>query len=340
MKSILFTYHPSFVRFNHGATLLTAICKKEGIKANYFPLIKNFQLMKSRIKDFDVIGFSFVCEFDYANCKPFIQMARDTGKQVIAGGGYCRKGGKVDGIDLVCRGEAEDFIVDFLNGNDGAFKVGYVRPSIDGLPMPDLTNITGYEFHRDQDFLMGLKIIPYQTSRGCFWGKCSFCEVQFQPGKKVRIKHTIAGDIKFLVETYKPDLIYLMDTTIPYCFPEWREQFEKVNTPFQGYIRADADPSDLEFLCKHGLKFTAFGVESPYEDFRNNSLKKGVSNVQLFETVKILKKYGVNYVAFFINQNPLDEKEINDIEKFSNTIGGSHITWEKGDVSKSIDIQI
>jgi radical SAM superfamily enzyme YgiQ (UPF0313 family) len=333
--SILFTYYPTFVRFNHGGALLTAICKQAGIKADYVPCTE----LESKMSDFDVIGFSFVTYMEYEMSKPFIKMAVNAGKKVIAGGGYARRGGVIEGISCICRGEAEDFIVDYLNGNEQAFKPGYVRPTIDGLPFPDLTNVIGSEFHRDQWFLKDKKIIPYQSSRGCFWGLCSFCAINFQE-KQVRIKHTIVEDIEFLKKSYSPDLIYLMDTTIPYCIPEWKEQFEKVNIPFQGYIRADIDSMDLEFLIKHGLKATAFGVENPDEDFRNKVLKKGLTNHQLLTTVGTLQKHGVFYVSFFmlgVPGEPSDSRERTG--KLISAIKGSPMIGKYEDLSRNIELE-
>lgn len=331
--SILFTYYPLFVKFNHGSSLLTAICKQAGIEADYCSCTE----LQNRMGSYDVIGFSFVGNLDYQKAIPFMKMAKDAGKKVIVGGLYARIGGRIEGVDFICRGEAEDGIIDYLDGNEKAFKPGYVRPSIDNLPMPDLSNVTGYEFHRDQWFLMDKKIIPYQSSRGCFWGKCSFCEVQFQE-RGVRIKHTIVEDIEFLKKMYNPDLIYLMDTTIPYCIPEWREQWEKIYIPFQGYIRADIDPTDLKFLIDHGLKSTAFGVENPDEDFRNQTLKKGLTNNQLLRTVGTLQKHGVFYSPFFmldVPGEPSDSRERTN--KLIMAIRGNPMVWKYENLSKNIE---
>jgi radical SAM superfamily enzyme YgiQ (UPF0313 family) len=276
---------------------------------------------------------------DYEKSRPFIKMAVNAGKKVIAGGGYARIGGRIEGVDFICRCEAEDGIVDYLNGNDQALNGRGIRPSIDGLPFPDLSNVTGFEFHRDQWFLKDKKIIPYQSSRGCFWGQCSFCEVKFQENR-MRIKHSIFDDIEFLKKTYNPDLIYLMDITIPYCVPEWREQWEKVYIPFQGYIRADIDPNDLKFLIDHGLKATAFGVESPDEDFRNKVLKKGLTNKQIRTTVEILQKHDVFYSPFFMSGVPGEPSDsMERTRKLVSAIRGNPMVWKYENLSKNMEVK-
>ena len=117
--NILFSYYPLHVQFNHGGALLTAICKEAGIKADYVPCTQ----LKDKWDGFDTIGFSIVTDFDihgaieYDLLKPFIRDAIAAGKRVLLGGAYCKKFGKIDEDVVVCRGEAEDFIVDYLKGN-------------------------------------------------------------------------------------------------------------------------------------------------------------------------------------------------------------------------------
>jgi radical SAM superfamily enzyme YgiQ (UPF0313 family) len=304
---ILFTYYPLFVRFSHACTLLTAVCREAGVDADYAPCTE------ARFEDWDVVGFSFVTDADYLASIPYIRKAKAKGKMVIAGGVYARRGGRIEGTDFVFRGEGENFVanphfwrvLDMLISRDVHDQTlpGFVRPTIDGLPSPDLSHVTGYEFHRDQWWLMGKKIIPYQSSRGCWWGRCSFCEVRNQDNR-LRISHTIVEDVNLLVDSRHPDLIYLMDTTIPYCVPEWRDQWKHVYFPFQGYIRADIRPDDLMFLIDHGLWSTAFGVESANEKFRNDTLKKGVTDEQLMATVDLLQRHNVYYVPFFMSGVP------------------------------------
>lgn len=333
MKSILFNYYPLYVNFSHSCSLLTAICKQQGVNADYAPLDSEWI---ERMTNYDIIGFSFVTDVDYIAAIPYMKVAKASGKEIIAGGVYARRGGIVENADIVCRGEAEP-ITDYIKHTDlSIFHTPHYQASIDGLPMPDLCHITGYEFQRGFPFLEGVKIIPYQTSRGCGYGKCSFCDVQFQP-RGVRIKHTIAEDMARLNDTYHPDLFYLMDEWPPYYSSEWREQWAKINFPFQCYIRADIEPEHLDFMIAHGLKVCAFGIESGNETYRNEVLKKGLTDKQIMRTAKMLQKHDIKYVPFYMVNTPGETPEYReDTLRMIRQVGGFPMAWEYQDLSASI----
>ena len=300
MKSCLFTYYPLFVDFSHGAALLKAICQKAGVDVGLTRLDDTFS---TKIKGYDVISFSLVCDEDYKASLPYMQIAKDAGKEVIAGGVYARRGGRVGVADKVCRGEAEGQITGYLmNGDERMFnEVGYCE-DINALPLPDISQVKGHEFHRNMPHLQGLKIIPYQTARGCI-GKCSFCNCRLQP-TGIRIKRTIREDMAELNRIHHPDLFYLLDELPPYYMKEWRDQWEERYYPFMSYIRADIKPEHLEWLIAHGLKVTAFGVESGDERYRNRVLKKNVTDLDIYRTVGILNRHNVISTAFYIVDAP------------------------------------
>jgi radical SAM superfamily enzyme YgiQ (UPF0313 family) len=322
------------VNFNHGVALLTAICKDKGIDADYSPCIDDFV---SRVSQSDIVGFSCVTDLDYYGCLFYMKLAKDFGKKVLAGGVYARRGGIFDRrvVDLVCRGEAEIITDYLLMGDERVFKEKYYQKSLDGLPLPDLSNVTGYEFQRGLDILKGVKIIPYQTSRGCPYN-CSFCETRYQP-KGIRIKHTIKDDLLCLHAIYNPDLFYLMDEQPPYHLKEWRDQFSDLYFPFQCYIRADIEPRYLDFLIKHGLRLCAFGIETGSETLRNNGLKKNLTDKQIFQTINILKSNSISYVPFYMDGVPGETKKDKELtEEMIKKIGGFPIIWKYQNLRESI----
>ena len=331
---ILFSYFPLYVPYSHSCSLLTAICKKEGIEADYEPLWPGWF---EKMIDHDFVGFSFITHDDYELAKPYMRAAKKLGKIVLVGGVYARMGAYIDPAlyDHICRGEAET-ITDYLKtGDTSIFDNSCYQENIDGLPMNDLSRVVGNEFHRGYKFLQGLRIIPYQSSRGCGWGKCNFCMVQFQP-KKIRIKHTIERDLTYLYETYKPDLIYMMEELPPYYMKEWRDQWENLYIPFKSYIRADIKPEHLEFMIEHGLKACGFGVETGSDSLRA-TLNKGVTNEDIWRTVGILKKNNIAYSPFFMGGIPGETaQDREDSVVMYNTIGGEPRVSKWSDLSRHI----
>ena len=330
MKSILFTYFPAFVLWSHACSLLTAICKEAGINADYEPLWPGFF---ERMLEYDVIGFSFVCDADYQMSLPYLRAAQAAGKEVIAGGVYARRGGYIDPelVDLVCRGEAEPIVGYLKDGDLSIFKEKYYQKSIDGLPMPDLSHYTTYELHRGYPFLQGVRIVPYQSSRGCC-SPCAFCEVRYQP-KGLRMKHTIAADMVALNEKYHPNLFWFAEELPPYYSDEWRDQMKDIFFPFMCYIRADIEPEHLEFMIAHGMKVACFGIESGDEQFRNEVLRKNLMDYQIMRTVNTLKKNNILYLPFYMNGVPGETKEI--VQKtldMMQTVGGYPTLWKYQDL--------
>lgn len=324
------------MKWNHGAALLSACCRNVGIETEIVPAGPE---LLEEIKDADVVAFSFVTDEDYEKCLPFMRLALDQEKLVICGGVYARRGGRIDEslCHYICRGEGEILPSFILHGDTYLFDEKYHHADLDVLPAPDLTGVTGYEFDRGQSFLKNLKIIPYSSSRGCPHA-CSFCEVQYQP-RGIRMKHTINDDIQALFAEHTPDLIFLTDELPPYYSKEWREQLESIRFPFMCYIRADIEPDHLQFLIAHGLKVTAFGIESGSERFRNDVLKKGITDKQIMRTVEILRKNNLRYIPFYMMNIPgetlYDQKITLEMIDF---VGGSPIVWQYQDLNRNVAV--
>jgi radical SAM superfamily enzyme YgiQ (UPF0313 family) len=248
---------------------------------------------------------------------------------MLAGGVYMRKGSRIKKglFDIICRGEAEILPDFFLSGDLTVFKEPYYCSDISTLPLPDYSNVTGYEMDRGLPFLKGLKIMPYSSSRGCPY-QCSFCEVRKQkPG--IRIKRTVRQDLAFLYDRFKPDLFYIVDELTPYYLPEWRDQIKGNRYPFFCYIRADIKPDVLRFLRANGMMGCAFGIESCDETYRNTILNKGVTDAQLVQTVSFLRELKLPFVPMFMTDTPLETPQTKlKTRVLANTIGGYPIVWE------------
>ena len=62
-------------------------------------------------------------------------------------------------------------------------------------------------------------------------------------------------------------------------------------------------------------------------------LKKGITDKQIMETVEILNKYNINYLAFYMSSVPGEVPlDTDKIEK----IGGLPIIWEYQDLQSSV----
>lgn len=338
MIKVILTYYPLSVNWNHGVSLLAEICRKEGIRCIILPLAQNFisQVQKHQP---DYIGFSFVTAEDYYACLNIALQVKSMGIKTLAGGVYAKMGAHIDPaiFDYTCLGEGER-IADFLSRNDETALTGHFQENIDDLPLPDYSNITGLEFNRPQygySFLNRLKIIPYSSSRGCPYD-CSFCGVQLYK-RPVRIKHTIKNDLDLLMDRHNPDLFYITDELMPYYNSEWLSQWKGNKHHFFGLIRADIKKETLGFLIDNGMKFCAFGIESGDEEYRNNVLKKGLKDDDIYRTVAILKANNIIYSPFFMSGTPYETEEIKSkTDKMLNDLGGWTVTFPYNDLRRRV----
>ncbi len=338
MKRILFLYYPLKVHYNHGVSLLASILRERGIEVFVVELdilIDVQQIVEEN--EIDFIGFSIVTSQEYNLCLPFMYDAKQTGKSVLVGGVYVKRGSYIDpsAADYICRGEGEilpDFI---LNGKTEIFDKPYFHENLDNLPLPDYSKLTGYELDRDYLILKGLKIYPYQSSRGCPY-QCSFCEIRFQPSK-VRIKSMIHEDMDLLAEKYHPDLFCFMDALLPYYNEEWCKNFDGNKHPFIAYIRADISRDKLMFLIRNGLKMAAFGIESGDEIYRNEYLKKDLMDADIHRTIAVLQAHNIAYVPFYMSGTPFETKEIRaKTMGMARALGGLPQIWVYEDLSKRV----
>lgn len=328
---IVFAYLPLKVRYNHGVSILSAICREKGINSYIVPIERDFQKRIEFINP-DWVCFSFVCEHDYYESMAVVVETKKNFK-TMAGGVYIRKGSWVKPglFDQVCCGEGERLPEYFLNGDESVLE-DHHQENID--TMADYSQVSGYEFGRDIPFLQGLKIIPYSSSRGCPY-TCNFCDSQYQ-SKDVRIKTTIRQDLDLLYEKTTPDIFVFLDELLPYYREDWRQQMEGNKYSFQCYIRADIKPAHLLFLIENGMKVCAFGVEST-EKHRNEILGKGLNDKDLFLTVEILNSYGIKYVPFYMSEAPFETDEIIDgRNELIKKVGGYPIVWQYEDMGKKI----
>ena len=289
---VAFTYFPLAINWNHGAAVLSQLCKNAVIETELFPLYPGFTG-----EGFDYVCVSFVTVHDYRAAQ---DICRGITVPKGAGGVYARKGGIIEGFNNVCRGEGERIVDFFLEGDTSVFDNVLLDTDIN--PLPDYTGVTGYEFGRGIPFLAGKKLIPYSHSRGCPH-HCSFCEVKNLP-QAVRVKTNIRADLSELSKRYHPDLWYFTDETLPYYTKEWREQLRGNSIPFLSFIRADINPAHLIMLIANGLHTCAMGIESGDEQYRNTILNKGVTDRQIYRTVEMLDRYGVNRIMLYMRHTP------------------------------------
>ncbi len=135
-------------------------------------------------------------------------------------------------IDFVFSGESEsafvDFVHDILSGSRPPNRVFYGKPTrnLDALPTPNYE-----EFYQQGELFLGSRAkslrepeIPYETSRGCWWGQkhhCTFCgfntdAIVFRQKSPDRV----IGELRVLSEAYPGRKVRMTDSVFPYTYFE------------------------------------------------------------------------------------------------------------------------
>lgn len=145
---------------------------------------------------------------------------------------------------------------------------------LNALPTPDF-----------EDFSLGLyfapsSVLPIQTSRGCYYRKCTFCNLHLDH-RNFRLRHTdlLMKDIQTLSQKYNTSHFFFTDESIPVnklrelsrCLIE-----NKWDIKWMGGVRFEnsLDKSLLENMSKSGCLKLVFGLES-YNQRILNLMKKG-----------------------------------------------------------------
>ena len=310
---LLLCFYPRFVKYNYGIALLSALCKKRGIEVDMhmFGRVQDF-FTQLRDKRYDYIGFSVTSRKEYPKILPFAKLARDTGHKTLLGGTWLNLMHPVDEdvFDGVCRGEGETLPDFLLSWDTKLFKSPMIHTDLNTLPIPDYELFENIPFKRGVPVLDDQKVLPYMSSRGCPH-KCMFCQAQHQPFHRIRTK--VFRDLEEITGRYKPEALFMLDTILPYDSTRWRGSWMDFRYPFVAYIRASIKPDILLWLIDRGLKGCAFGIESGDEQYRNDVLKKDLSDDEIWRTIGILNKHNVPYSTYWMRNTP-GEKMIHQMK--------------------------
>ena len=290
---------------------------------------------------FDIIGFTL----NYGQFLPSLAVAKqikclDSEKKIVFGGS--RTTGEL-GVKVL---ESFDF-VDFIVSGDGEealfhLAVDHNVESIPGLIYRKKDNVVfnnsdncvdlnsrsiptfGSYFEElcstsdeVQQYFHVYGALPIEISRGCWWNKCSFCNLNLQH-KRYREKNVdkIVEEIQFLSDKYKMLNFQIIGNTLP--VKEYKVLFEKIKSldkdfNFVAEARAGRLKSDDYTLMKEsGFTVIQTGIES----FSQSYLKKMNKGTHVIDNIAALKfckensiKNNYNLIINYPNEEPVDFEE-------------------------------
>lgn len=184
---------------------------------------------------------------------------------------------------------------------------------INSLPTPDFTGLPW------KKYLSPHPIIPILTSRGCYWGKCSFCyqhRVTYYNKFRMRKYGILKEDIIKLSKKYNTKYFYFCDSAVPPKIIKNLAFFSRkkeINISWTGYARIEKFFEDLKF-CKQLKQSGCTSLQLGFESASNRILslmRKGITVETIEKAIKNLTKVNIiTYLIYFVGFPGETKKEV------------------------------
>jgi hypothetical protein len=192
-------------------------------------------------------------------------------------------------VDEMVAGAGEQKLLELLGINDD--RINYP---------PDYK-----EFSGNQYFAPGI-ILPYSSSRGCYWHNCAFCPEKSEENPYLPLLVSQAlEELQALTRQTNPALIHLLDNAISPALLKALAQ-EQLGIPWYGFTRVTNHLADDDFcsaLKKSGCVMLKLGIESGDQKVLDQ-LNKGIDLSTASAVLKSLKKAGIATYVYLLFGTP------------------------------------
>ncbi len=176
----------------------------------------------------------------------------------------------------------------------------------------DMANIN-LDCHDLKKYFTPEIVMPYQTSRGCYWGKCTFCDQSFGHEYNVKDVSKVISEMRELKEKYGVTHYEFIDESVsPMYLDELAEALNKTDIEPKYFLDARLENQFEENIfkkaSKSGLKMIMWGLESGSEKIMK-SINKGIDLDKRFDLMKCANKYDIWNFAFIFFGYPLETVE-------------------------------
>ncbi|MBN2297113.1 MAG: radical SAM protein [Deltaproteobacteria bacterium] len=171
-------------------------------------------------------------------------------------------------------------------------------------PLPD------YSPFRKNSYLSPGKTVPFSTSFGCYWGKCSFCPERSEGNRYSCLsKDRVFSDLDCIIEQESPNLIHLCDNALS---PALLERFasREIACSWYGFARIThhlCDPDFCSALKRSGCVMLKLGLESGDQRVLDE-LGKGISLEVAASALKTLRNAGIATYVYLLFGTPTEDE--------------------------------
>lgn len=176
----------------------------------------------------------------------------------------------------------------------------------------DIHNLNLDDFNLESYF-SPYTVLPYQASRGCYWGKCTFCDQDFGQEFNIKDPKKVVFEMKELKEKYNVEHYEFIDDSMP---PNYLKDLsdeilkEKIRPKFFCDARLETafNEDTIKSAAMAGLRMFMWGLESGSNKIMK-SINKGIDLKKRFEILKLANKYDIWNFAFIFFGYPLETKK-------------------------------
>jgi len=157
-----------------------------------------------------------------------------------------------------------------------------------------------------RDYFAPGPILPYSSSSGCYWNRCSFCPERAEGNPYTAIPAgEVIVDLLRLVDKQKPVLIHLLDNAISPSLMKAISEHPP-GAPWYGFARITRHLTDLDFclaLRRSGCVMLKLGLESG-DQMVLDSLQKGIHLEEASSALKNLEEAGIATYVYLLFGTP------------------------------------
>ncbi|MBI2495068.1 MAG: cobalamin B12-binding domain-containing protein [Candidatus Omnitrophica bacterium] len=238
-------------------------------------------------------------------------------------------------------GEGEEVIVEFCecvrHGVAPTHIQGTWAKDVDGTvihnparPLVDINKVVpDFSLFDERRFLRPLgariwKAIPLETYRGCPY-TCTFCNSprqvllakERQQGFFLRRKTmaTLRHEMEVMIERYRPEFFYINDDAFmarpKQEIAEFVAMYKDFKIPFWFQTRfEDVDAEKLDWVSSVGCYRISFGLEHGNEHYRQEKLRRKMTNEFILQQSKIVTASGIPYTLNVLVGMPYETREL------------------------------
>lgn len=195
--------------------------------------------------------------------------------------------------------------------NEQPYFVKQIVENVDELPMPS------YEGLDLELYVSPEKMLAYQSSRGCHYGYCAFCnhDEKYRHHYRSKNMEKVVKELMCLSRLYGVNNFQFVDEAIrPDCFRKMidemdqYEEFKHINWLFYSRVSREYDEELLEKAKKNGCKMVMFGVET-FNQRLLKFIRKGISAETSRYCLKLFHDAGIKTFVWLMCNLPSETLE-------------------------------